>query len=542
MAKAKVKLDSTTQKATLKKVMQCISRYRFLVVLSILLAAISVALTLYVPILVGDAIDFIVAAGQVNFDQMMTTLTRVVIVVAITALAQWLMNVINNKITFRVTREVRQKAFAHLQTLPLSYLDAHPSGEIVSRMISDTEQFADGLLLGFTQLFTGVLTIAGTLGFMLSLDWRITLVVVVLTPLSLFAAKFIATRTYDMFKLQSKTLGEQTALVGEMLDGERVVQAFSRERQAVEAFDEINGRLKKYTLRATFFSSLTNPVTRFVNSIVYACVALTGAALSLAGAAMQGLLKNPLADGSTLGVSSGASLGAVCAIAFGVTLPGFPFAGTMVMAILFAFGSLLVILGLSYKLDRSLSTNTIILIGVIFSMFVSSIMSIVITFAADKVQKITFWTMGSLSGSTYQNAAVLALALAVCGAVILLHAQILNAFAVGEDNARQIGVDVKRAKLVLLITVSVLIGVCVSIGGTIGFVGLVTPHMARMLVGPNHRRLLPAAMFGGAVFLMLADLVARTLLNPLELPIGVVTSFVGAIVFVVIFYQSRKEH
>ena len=265
------------------------------------------------------------------------------------------------------------------------------------------------------------------------------------------------------------------------------------------------------------------------------CVALTGAA-------MQGLLKNPLADGSTLGVSSGASLGAVCAIAFGVTLPGFPFAGTMVMAILFAFGSLLVILGLSYKLDRSLSTNTIILIGVIFSMFVSSIMSIVITFAADKVQKITFWTMGSLSGSTYQNAAVLALALAVCGAVILLHAQILNAFAVGEDNARQIGVDVKRAKLVLLITVSVLIGVCVSIGGTIGFVGLVTPHMARMLVGPNHRRLLPAAMFGGAVFLMLADLVARTLLNPLELPIGVVTSFVGAIVFVVIFYQSRKEH
>ena len=201
------------------------------------------------------------------------------------------------------------------------------------------------------------------------------------------------------------------------------------------------------------------------------CVALTGAALSLAGAAMQGLLKNPLADGSTLGVSSGASLGAVCAIAFGVTLPGFLFAGTMVMAILFAFGSLLVILGLSYKLDRSLSTNTIILIGVIFSMFVSSIMSIVITFAADKVQKITFWTMGSLSGSTYQNAAVLALALAMCGAVILLHAQILNAFAVGEDNARQIGVDVKRAKLVLLITVSVLIGVCVSIGGTIGFVG-----------------------------------------------------------------------
>ena len=225
-----------------------------------------------------------------------------------------------------------------------------------------------------------------------------------------------------------------------------------------------------------------------------------------------------------------------------MTLPGLPFAGTMGMAIVFAFLSLLVILGLSYKLDRSLSTNTIILIGVIFSMFVSSIMSIVITFAADKVQRITFWTMGSLSGSTYQNAAVLAGALLICGTVILLHAQILNAFAVGEDNARQIGVDVKRAKFVLLIMVSMLIGVCVSIGGTIGFVGLVTPHMARMLVGPNHKRLLPAAMFGGAVFLMLADLIARILLNPLELPIGVVTSFVGAIVFVVIFYQSRKEH
>ena len=271
------------------------------------------------------------------------------------------------------------------------------------------------------------------------------------------------------------------------------------------------------------------------------CVALTGASLSLAGAAMQGLLKNPLADGSTLGVSSGASLGAVIAIAFSITLPSVPFAGTMVMAIVFAFGSLLVILTLSYKLDRSLATNTIILIGVIFSMFVSSVMSIVITFAGDKVQKITFWTMGSLSGSTMQNAAVLAAALAVCGTVILLHGQILNAFAIGEDNARAVGVDVRRAKLVLLIVVSGLIGVCVSIGGTIGFVGLVTPHMTRMLVGPNHKRLLPAAMFAGASFLMLADLAARILLNPLELPIGVVTSFVGAIVFVFIFYQSRKE-
>ena len=272
------------------------------------------------------------------------------------------------------------------------------------------------------------------------------------------------------------------------------------------------------------------------------CVALTGASLSVCGAAMQGLLKNPLADGSTLGVSSGASLGAVISIAFGITLPGIPLAGTMSMAMLFAFLSLVVILGLAYRLDGSLSTGTIILIGVIYSMFVSSVLSLVITFAPDKVQSITFWTMGSLAGRGYVHVLVLLGALVVFGGVLFGCARELNAFAVGEDNARQIGVDVKRAKLVLLITVSVLIGVCVSIGGTIGFVGLVTPHMARMLVGPNHRRLLPAAMFGGAVFLMLADLAARTLLNPLELPIGVVTSFVGAIVFVVIFYQSRKEH
>ena len=272
------------------------------------------------------------------------------------------------------------------------------------------------------------------------------------------------------------------------------------------------------------------------------CVALTGASLSVCGAAMQGLLKNPLADGSTLGVSSGASLGAVISIAFGITLPGIPLAGTMSMAMLFAFLSLVVILGLAYRLDGSLSTGTIILIGVIYSMFVSSVLSLVITFAPDKVKSITFWTMGSLAGRGYVHALVLLGALVVFGGVLFGCARELNAFAVGEDNARQIGVDVKRAKLMLLIMVSVLIGVCVSVGGTIGFVGLVTPHMVRMLVGPNHKRLLPASMFGGAVFLMLADLIARILLNPLELPIGVVTSFVGAIVFVVIFYQSRKEH
>ena len=270
------------------------------------------------------------------------------------------------------------------------------------------------------------------------------------------------------------------------------------------------------------------------------CVALTGAALSLCGVAMQGLLKNPLADGSTLGVSSGASLGAVIAIAFGITIPAVPFAGTMVMAILFAFGSLVIILSLSYKLDYSLSTNTIILIGVIFSMFVSSILSLVITLAADKVQHITFWTMGSLAGSNYRNALVLLGALMIFGAAIIWYARELNAFAVGEDNARHIGVNVKRVKLVILIASSALIGVCVSIGGTIGFVGLVTPHMTRMIVGPNHRRLLPACIFGGATFLMLCDLAARTLLNPKELPIGVVTSFIGAILFVVIFYQTRR--
>lgn len=270
------------------------------------------------------------------------------------------------------------------------------------------------------------------------------------------------------------------------------------------------------------------------------CVAMTGAALSLAGAAMQGLLKNPLADGSTLGVSSGAALGAVIAIAFGISFPFLPLAGTMVMAILFAFLSLLIILGLAYKLDYSLSTNTIILIGVIFSMFVSSLMNIIITFTADRIQHITFWTMGSLQGKSYTDVLILGAALFVFGGIIFLHARELNAFAIGEDNARHIGVNVRRVRLRLLIVISGLVGVCVSLGGTIGFVGLVTPHMGRILAGSNHKRLLPASFFGGAVFLMLADLIARILLNPIELPIGVVTSLVGAVVFVVIFYRARK--
>ncbi len=271
------------------------------------------------------------------------------------------------------------------------------------------------------------------------------------------------------------------------------------------------------------------------------CVALTGAALSLAGGAMQGLLKNPLADGSTLGVSSGAALGAVVAIAFGIRFPLVPFAGTMVLAILFAFLSLMIILALAYRLDCSLSTNTIILVGVIFSMFVSSLMNIIVTFAADHIQSIAFWTMGSLQGTNYTDALTLGAALLLFGGIILFHARELNAFAIGEDNARHIGVNIRRVRLTILIAVSGLIGVCVAIGGTIGFVGLVTPHMTRLLVGPNHRRLLPASLFGGASFLMLADLISRTLLNPVELPIGVVTSLVGAVAFVIIFYRSRKE-
>ncbi|MGD9559911.1 MAG: FecCD family ABC transporter permease [Oscillospiraceae bacterium] len=285
---------------------------------------------------------------------------------------------------------------------------------------------------------------------------------------------------------------------------------------------------------------ISGPIILSVRLPRVLCVALVGASLALCGGAMQGLLRNPLADGSMLGVSSGASLGAVIAIAFGIAVPGLPFAGTMVMAMLFAFLSLVVILSLAHRLDASLATNTIILIGVIFSMFANSIISFIITFSGEKLRSITFWTMGSLAQSSYLNAGVLLCALVIFGTVLLLHARELNAFAVGEDNARHVGVNVKRVKLVVMVMVSALIGVCVSIGGSIGFVGLVMPHMARMVVGPNHRRLLPASLFAGAIFLMLADLAGRTLLRPLELPIGVVTSFIGSIVFVYVFYTSRK--
>jgi iron complex transport system permease protein len=303
-------------------------------------------------------------------------------------------------------------------------------------------------------------------------------------------------------------------------------------------FDTVNA------IRNTVFGlpvpeDIAGPIIISVRLPRVICVALTGAALSLCGGSMQGLLRNPLADGSTLGVSSGASLGAVIAIAFGVTIPGFAGGGTMIMAMLFAFGSLVFILSLAYKLDYSLSTNTIILIGVIFTMFVTSIISLIITFAGERIKSIMFWTMGSLASASYTNVITLSAALAVFGTVILRYTRELNAFAIGEDNARHVGVNVKKVKLVVLVAVSALIGVCVSIGGTIGFVGLVIPHMTRMVVGPNHSRLLPASLFAGAVFLMLADLVSRIIFNPLELPIGVVTSFIGSIMFIFIFYKSR---
>ena len=271
------------------------------------------------------------------------------------------------------------------------------------------------------------------------------------------------------------------------------------------------------------------------------CVALEGASLSLCGAAMQGILRNPLADGSTLGVSSGASLGAAVAILLGITLPGIHASGTMVMAMLFAFGSLVLILSLAWTLDHSMATNSIILIGVIFSMFVTAIMSLLVTFSGEKLRTITFWTMGSLASSTYSQALILFIALLLGSCILISCSTALNAFALGEHQAQHLGVHVKAVKLVVMITVSMLIGVCVSIGGGIGFVGLVTPHMLRMLLGPDHHTLLSASIFGGATFLLLCDLAARTIFSPIELPIGVVTSIIGAVVFIIIFARTKKR-
>ena len=278
------------QMQALGKVLRRLKRYRFLLALSILFAAVTVALTLYVPVLVGEAIDLILGPGQVDFTGIAALLVRIAWIVAVTALLQWLMNTINNQITYQVVRDVRDEAFRKIQILPLKYLDAHPHGEIVSRVIADVDQFADGLLMGFTQLFTGIVTILGTLCFMLSIHPGITLVVVLLTPISLFVASFIARRTYAMFKLQSETRGRQTALIDEMIGGQKTVQAFSREKASLDQFDEVNDQLAKYSLRATFFSSITNPATRFVNSVVYAGVGLTGALVAIGGGITVGNL------------------------------------------------------------------------------------------------------------------------------------------------------------------------------------------------------------------------------------------------------------
>lgn len=273
---------------TVKKVLKYLGKYRFLMALSIVFAAITVALTLYVPILVGRAIDFIVDAGKVDFVQIKEILIQIGIIVLITALLQWVMNSINNKITYQVIRDVRNDAFEKIGILPFQYLDAHQSGEIVSRVIADVDQFADGLLMGFTQLFTGVVTIVLTLVFMLLIHVKIALVVVVLTPLSLLVANYVAKRTFSMFKLQSETRAEQTALIDEMIGNQKVVQAFTREDEALKQFDEINGRLQECSLRAIFFSSLVNPSTRFINSLVYAAVGLTGAIAAVGGAITVG--------------------------------------------------------------------------------------------------------------------------------------------------------------------------------------------------------------------------------------------------------------
>lgn len=265
------------QLATLKKVLHYMKHYIPLLVLSIILATVSVALTLYFPIITGKAIDLILAKGKVDFDGIIALAKQGVIVILITAAAQWIMNMANNRMTYNIVRDIRKDAFDKIEKLPFSYIDSHSHGDMVSRIIADVDTFADGLLMGFTQLFTGVATIVGTLLFMLSINIKITLVVVILTPLSLFVASFIAKRTYSMFQLQSKTRGEQTALIEEMIGNQKVVQAFNHEDEALEEFDEINERLQKYSLRATFFSSIVNPSTRFINSIVYAAVGITGA-------------------------------------------------------------------------------------------------------------------------------------------------------------------------------------------------------------------------------------------------------------------------
>ena len=282
--------DKNRQSETLKKVFRYLGKYRIYLLFTILLAAVTVALTLYVPKLTGAAVDDIVAPGKVNFPGVFQILIRIGVCIAITAFAQWLMNICNNKMTYQIVQDVRNEAFQKIEILPLKYIDGHSYGEIVSRVIADVDQFADGLLMGFTQLFTGVATIIGTLGFMLSVNVKITLVVVLITPVSFFVAGFIAKRTYVMFKLQSETRAEQTGLIDEMIGNQKVVQAFGQSEHVLQRFDEINDRLQKCSLRAIFFSSITNPSTRFVNSLVYAGVGITGAFSAIQGRLSVGQL------------------------------------------------------------------------------------------------------------------------------------------------------------------------------------------------------------------------------------------------------------
>ena len=279
-----------SQWETLKKVMRYMKKYRIYLICSILLAAVTVISTLYIPILTGDAIDHIIAKGKVDFAGLMPILEKMLVVIAVTAVAQWVMNDLNNRMTYNIVRDVRKDAFDKIEILPLKYIDAHSYGEVVSRVIADVDQFADGLLMGFTQLFTGVITIFGTLLFMLSVNVKITLVVVLITPVSFLVAGFIAKRTYSMFQLQSVTRGEQTALIDEMIGNQKVVQAFGQEDETLKQFDEINGRLQKYSLRAIFFSSITNPSTRFINSLVYTGVGITGAISAINGRLSVGQL------------------------------------------------------------------------------------------------------------------------------------------------------------------------------------------------------------------------------------------------------------
>ena len=289
-AKAKSKLTPEQRNATLRRVLEKIRPYGFFVVCSLIVAAVSVAAQLYIPILCGSAIDMMLGKGNVDFNGVLRIVVEIVIVAVVAAFAQWLLSVCNNRITFSVSRDLRNEALRKIQTLPLSYLDSHPSGDIVSRMVADVDTFADGLLMGFTQLFSGVLTILGTLLFMLRENVPITLVVVCITPLSLLVASFLAKRSYKYFQGQSTVRGKQTALVNEMIEGQKVVQAFGHEAESLAAFDEVNGQLQDVSLKAIFFSSLTNPATRFVNNIVYAGVGLVGAVYAVAGGITIGQL------------------------------------------------------------------------------------------------------------------------------------------------------------------------------------------------------------------------------------------------------------